>query len=113
MRGIAFRLSVAQGTSGLFSGAYTPFFGAWLAWKGLGPVEIGILLSSAMLLRVVVAPVTGMIADARNDRALDDAFSLRGDDRGLWRAVRCLRARADIRRRHCGQCGERGDHAAA
>ncbi|HEY4125718.1 MAG TPA: MFS transporter [Rhizomicrobium sp.] len=68
MRGIAFRLSLAQGTSGLFSGAYTPFFGAWLAWKGLGPVEIGTLLSGAMLLRVVVAPVTGMIADARNDR---------------------------------------------
>ena len=68
MRGIAFRLSLAQGTSGLFSGAYTPFFGAWLAWKGLGPVEIGALLSGAMLMRVVVAPVTGMIADARNDR---------------------------------------------
>lgn len=68
MRGIAFRLSLAQGTSGLFSGAYTPFFGAWLAWKGLGAVEIGALLSGAMLMRVVVAPVTGMIADARNDR---------------------------------------------
>ncbi len=52
----------------MFGGAYTPFFGAWLAWKGLDPVSIGILLSGAMLLRVVVAPVTGMIADARNDR---------------------------------------------
>lgn len=68
MRGIAFRLSLAQGASGLFGGAYTPFFGAWLAWKGLDPVSIGILLSGAMLLRVVVAPITGMIADARNDR---------------------------------------------
>ena len=68
MRGIAFRLSLAQGASGLFGGAYTPFFGAWLAWKGLDPVSIGVLLSGAMLLRVVVAPITGMIADARNDR---------------------------------------------
>jgi PPP family 3-phenylpropionic acid transporter len=68
LRGIALRLSLAQGASGLFGGAYTPFFGAWLAWKGLDPISIGILLSGAMLLRVVVAPVTGMIADARNDR---------------------------------------------
>jgi PPP family 3-phenylpropionic acid transporter len=68
LRGIALRLSLAQGASGLFSGAYTPFFGAWLAWKGLDPIAIGSLLSAAMLLRVVVAPVTGMIADARNDR---------------------------------------------
>ena len=68
MRGIALRLSLAQGAVGLFGGAYTPFFGAWLAWKGLSPVAIGVLLASAMLLRVVVAPLTGMIADARNDR---------------------------------------------
>jgi PPP family 3-phenylpropionic acid transporter len=68
LRGIAFRLSLAQGASGLFGGAYTPFFGAWLAWKGLNAVEIGTLLAGAMLLRVVVAPITGMIADARNDR---------------------------------------------
>ncbi|HTO39804.1 MAG TPA: MFS transporter [Rhizomicrobium sp.] len=68
MRGIALRLSLAQGAAGLFGGAYTPFFGAWLAWKGLSPVAIGVLLATAMLLRVVVAPLTGMIADARNDR---------------------------------------------
>lgn len=68
MRGIAFRLSLAQSASGLFGGAYTPFFGAWLAWKGLDPISIGALLASAMLLRMVVTPITGMIADARNDR---------------------------------------------
>lgn len=68
MRGVALRLSFAQGATGLIGGAYTPFFGAWLAWKGLSPSEIGTILSAGMLLRVVVAPVTGMIADARNDR---------------------------------------------
>ena len=68
MRNVALRLSFAQAAAGLFGGAYTPFFGAWLAWKGLSPAEIGALLSTAMLLRVVVSPITGIVADARNDR---------------------------------------------
>lgn len=68
MRGVALRLSFAQAASGLIGGAYTPFFGAWLAWRGLSSSEIALLLSSGMLLRVIVAPVTGIIADARNDR---------------------------------------------
>lgn len=68
MKRVALRLSLAQAASGLIGGGYTPFFGAWLAWRGLSPGEIGALLSAGMLLRVVVAPVTGIIADARNDR---------------------------------------------
>jgi len=68
LRGVALRLSFAQAAAGAVGGAYTPFFGAWLAWKGLSPGEIGALLSAGMLLRVFVAPVTGIIADARNDR---------------------------------------------
>jgi MFS transporter, PPP family, 3-phenylpropionic acid transporter len=52
----------------LSGGIYTPFFGAWLAWKGMSPTEIGTLLSAGMLLRVIVPPITGIIADARNDR---------------------------------------------
>jgi len=68
LRGVALRLSFAQAASGLVGGAYTPFFGAWLAWRGLSSSEIAILLSAGMLLRVIVAPATGIIADARNDR---------------------------------------------
>jgi len=68
LRGVALRLSFAQAASGLIGGAYTPFFGAWLAWRGLSPDEIAVLLSAGMLLRVIVAPVTGIVADARNDR---------------------------------------------
>ena len=64
----AFRLSVAWAFSGLGGGIYTPFFGAWLAWKGLDPAQIGLLLSIGMLLRVVIPPLTAIIADARNDR---------------------------------------------
>jgi PPP family 3-phenylpropionic acid transporter len=65
---IKLRLSLAQAASGLIGGAYTPFFGAWLAWRGLSPGQIGVLLATGMLLRVLVAPVTGLVADARNDR---------------------------------------------
>ncbi|MBU6445476.1 MAG: MFS transporter [Alphaproteobacteria bacterium] len=68
MRAVAPRLSFAQAASGLLGGAYTPFFGAWLAWKGLSPGEIGALMAAAMLLRVIVSPFTGIIADAHNDR---------------------------------------------
>jgi len=62
------RLSGAWGAWGLSGGIYTPFFGAWLAFKGLSPAEIGTLLSAGMLLRVIIPPITGIIADARNDR---------------------------------------------
>jgi PPP family 3-phenylpropionic acid transporter len=65
---IVTRLSGAWGAWGLSGGIYTPFFGAWLAWKGESPEQIGLLLSAGMLLRVVVPPITGIIADARNDR---------------------------------------------
>src|SRR6185295_18250445 len=65
---IVIRLSGAWGAWGLSGGIYTPFFGAWLAYKGLTPTEIGTLLSAGMLLRVIIPPITGIIADARNDR---------------------------------------------
>ena len=67
-RGVALRLALAQGASGLIGGAGTPFFGAWLGWKGLSPTQIGTLISAGLLLRIAVLPLTGLIADARNDR---------------------------------------------
>ncbi|MBV8979209.1 MAG: MFS transporter [Alphaproteobacteria bacterium] len=68
MRNVSLRLALAQGAAGSIGGMYTPFFGAWLAWRGLTPDAIGALLAAGMLLRVVVAPLSGMVADARNDR---------------------------------------------
>ncbi len=62
------RLSVGWAAWGLSGGIYTPFFGAWLAYKGMNPVAIGTLLSAGMLLRVIVPPITGIIADATGDR---------------------------------------------
>lgn len=68
MKAIASRLSAAQASSGLASSVFTPFFGAWLAWKGLSADQIAVLLSSGLLLRALVGPASGIIADARNDR---------------------------------------------
>jgi PPP family 3-phenylpropionic acid transporter len=65
---IAVRLSATWGTWGTSGGIYTPFVGAWLAYTGMRPIEIGALLSSGMLLRVIVPPITGILADARDDR---------------------------------------------
>ena len=68
MKRIAIRLGFSQAASGMTSGVYTPFFGAWLAWRGLTPGGIAILLSASLLLRGLAGPASGIVADARNDR---------------------------------------------
>src|SRR5512140_2787444 len=65
---IAVRLSATWGTWGTSGGIYTPFVGAWLAYTGMRPIEIGALLSTGMLVRVVVPTITGISGDGRDDR---------------------------------------------
>lgn len=50
------------------SGVFLPFFGASLAWRGVSADQIGLLLSTALILRAVAGPLSGICADARNDR---------------------------------------------
>ncbi len=50
------------------SGVFIPLFGAWLAWRGLTAEAISVLLASALMLRAIAGPFSGIIADARNDR---------------------------------------------
>lgn len=68
MDGIAARLSLAQGGLGLLNGGILPFFGAFLAGRGLPAQAIGVILSAGLLLQVAISPLAGMVADARNDR---------------------------------------------
>jgi PPP family 3-phenylpropionic acid transporter len=68
MDNVAYRLSLAQAASGLITGIYTPFFGAWLAYRGLPAADIGLLIAAGLFLRVPIAPFTAIVADARNDR---------------------------------------------
>ncbi len=71
---VGFRLGLANAATGLTGGIYTPFFGAWLAWRGMAPAEIGALLSLGMLFRVIASPISGVVADARNDRRASMLF---------------------------------------
>lgn len=68
MRSITLRLSLAQATSGMVSGIFLPFYGAWLAWRGLPPSQIAWIMASGYLLRAALGPACGIMADARNDR---------------------------------------------
>ncbi|MGB8601002.1 MAG: MFS transporter [Rhizomicrobium sp.] len=68
MNPITFRLSLAQASSGMISAIFLPFYGAWLAWRGFPTDQIAWIMSAGYLLRAVLSPFCGIIADARNDR---------------------------------------------
>lgn len=68
MRLLSTRLSLSQAASGSVSGVFTPFFSASLAFRGVSADQIGLLLSTALILRAVAGPLSGIMADARNDR---------------------------------------------
>lgn len=64
----AVELALVYVTSNFFGGIYLPFFPVWLKERGFDAPSIGMLLATAMLLRVIVTPIAGLIADARDDR---------------------------------------------
>jgi MFS transporter, PPP family, 3-phenylpropionic acid transporter len=68
LKRIATRLGLSQASSGMISGVFLPFFGAALAWRGLSPDQIGLVLFSALMLRALAGPLSGIVADAHNDR---------------------------------------------
>lgn len=68
MRVLATRLAAIQAASGLLGGAYLPFFSPFLASRGLSAATIGLLLASSTFLRIMIAPIAGIVADARGDR---------------------------------------------
>ena len=59
---------MSQASAGMISGVFLPFFGAYLAWRGLSAGQIGLVLSSALMLRALAGPLSGIVADAHNDR---------------------------------------------
>ena len=64
------RLSAVQAAYGILGGAYLPFFAASLASRGLSASAIGFLLALATFLRILISPLAGLVADARDDRRL-------------------------------------------
>jgi MFS transporter, PPP family, 3-phenylpropionic acid transporter len=59
----ALRPSVFYGAFFLYAGLSMPFMPAWLAAKGLDPREIGIVLATPLVARVVVVPLSTRLAD--------------------------------------------------
>ena len=53
-------------TLGIATGVGMPFFPVWLAFQGLDPVEIGIILAIPMVVRIFFVPLTTRLADRYN-----------------------------------------------
>jgi PPP family 3-phenylpropionic acid transporter len=60
------RLAAFYATLGIATGVGMPFFPVWLAFKGLDPVEIGIVLAAPMVVRIFFVPLTTRLADRYN-----------------------------------------------
>jgi PPP family 3-phenylpropionic acid transporter len=62
-RSIAVRLSAFYGVYFLFVGIMAPFWPVWLASRGLGPAEVGLVLAGGQWLRVATGPLIATLTD--------------------------------------------------
>lgn len=69
------RLSAFYAAAFLVSGAQLPFWPIWLAARGLGAREIGILFAAAIWTKVVAAPAIGALADRYGRRRIMTALA--------------------------------------
>ena len=65
--GFAARVSLFYGAIFLLIGFHLPYFPVWLAWRGLSPGEIAIVLSAPLAVRIVITPVISFAADRAGD----------------------------------------------
>ncbi|MFQ5764450.1 MAG: MFS transporter [Rhodospirillales bacterium] len=74
-------------------GIHLPFWPVWLAARGLGPTEIGVVVATGVMIKIVFNPLVAHVADRRGQRrpimvalaaASLVAFSLFGVARELW-----------------------------
>lgn len=65
---IGFRLSFYYAAYFVAAGSHLPFFPLWLAGRGVGAAEMGVLLGTAAWVRIVAAPAFGWIADRTGER---------------------------------------------
>jgi PPP family 3-phenylpropionic acid transporter len=68
--GLGIRLATFHASLSTVSGVQTPLWPLFLAWRGLGPVEIGLILSAAYVVKIVSNPIAGNISDRLGDRRL-------------------------------------------
>ncbi len=62
------RFGLLYATMFMVIGVRVPYFPVWLESRGLGPVEIGVVLMVTALTRMAAYPVTASIADRSGDR---------------------------------------------
>jgi len=90
---LAPRLAVFYGAYFAFIGILGPFWPVWLKAKGLGSVEIGMVLAAGIFAKVIANPVIAHLADRRGQRRgimvllaafAAASFSLFGLTGGFW-----------------------------
>lgn len=67
---LAVRLATLHSSLSAVTGAQTPLWPLFLAWKGLDPFEIGFVLSAAYIVKIVTNPIAGYVADRLGERRL-------------------------------------------
>lgn len=67
-RGAAWRISAYFAALFLVPGVHLPFWSVWLESRGLGATQISIVMSSAILLRLVAGPVAAHLVDRSGAR---------------------------------------------
>jgi PPP family 3-phenylpropionic acid transporter len=68
--GLAVRLATLHAALSTVSGIQTPLWPVFLAWRGLDPFQIGLVLSAAYIVKIVSNPIAGNISDRLGDRRL-------------------------------------------
>ncbi len=71
----ALRCSLAYAAALGVNGVLLPFFPVWLKTLSFDDLQIGLILSLPILLRIIAAPLAGMIADRLPERAVVLLFS--------------------------------------
>lgn len=67
---LAVRLGSLHASLSAVSGIQTALWPLFLAWKGLDPVEIGLVLSAAYIVKIVSNPIAGYVSDRLGERRL-------------------------------------------
>lgn len=97
------RMAGVYGASFVTFGIHLPFFPVLLAHRGLGEVEIAVVLAVPTILRVFTAPILGLVTDRVADRRLvvtayavaaAVGFSLFGFSQGFLAMVAAMAATA-------------------
>jgi len=65
---VPFRIALFYAAIFLVIGVHVPFWPVWLASRGLGPGEIGLVLSAATWIRALAPPFIAQFADQRGER---------------------------------------------